>query len=108
MVCCPSEITPRIGTGTASLPLIQESGEVSSRAAEEGPRQQHLAGYTVADNPKHLVAHIWLHPIDSQQDLTLLLESGLDPLLIRQVQGDQFFVTLQQIGDRALCDAYSL
>jgi hypothetical protein len=38
------------------------------------------------------VAYIWLHSIDSQEDLALLLESSLYPLLISQVQGDQLLV----------------
>jgi len=53
------------------------------------------------------VAYIWLHSIDSQQYLTLLLEPGFDPLLIGQVQSDELFVTLQQICHRPLGNAYS-
>jgi hypothetical protein len=83
---------PSDGHGHCFLDLAQQSGEISSCTAEQGPGQQHLAGQTVADNPEHLVTDIRLHSIDGQQDLALLLESGLYPLLIRQVQGDQFLV----------------
>jgi len=49
-----------------------------------------------------------LHSIDGKPHLALLFEPELDPLLIRQVQGDQFLVTFQQIRDRALRDAHTL
>src|SRR6266700_3954184 len=58
------------------LDLTEQSGEIPSRTAEQGPCQQHLA------------ADIWLHPIDSQQHLALLLEPGLYSRLICQMQGD--------------------
>ena len=50
---------------------------------------------------------IGLQPIDGQDHAPLLLQPCLDPLLIRHAQGDQFFITLHQIGHTALRDAHS-
>jgi hypothetical protein len=38
---------------------------------------------------------IWLHPVNGEQDLSLLLESGLDPRFISQVQGHQLFIAFR-------------
>lgn len=54
----------------------------------------------------HLVPDIRLHPINSQQDLPLLLEASLDAFFIGQVQRHQFFIAFQQIGDGTLGDAH--
>ena len=46
--------------------------------------------------------HIWEAPIQCQNHLLLFLEPRLEPLRICQVQRQQFFITIQLIGHRAL------
>src|SRR5215471_13723226 len=72
--------------------LTQEGSEVSTCTAEQRSGQQHLTRQTIANDPQDLVPHIWLPSIYGEENLALLLESSLDPLLIGQVQGHQLFV----------------
>src|SRR5437762_12782775 len=53
----------------------------------------------------HLMAHIWLQPVNGQDHVSLLLQPCLDPLVICDAQGHQFFIALHQIGHTALCNA---
>ena len=71
------------------LDLREQGGEISSRAAEQAPRQQHLSGHAVADDPEHFMSDIGLHAVDGQDHLPLLLEPFEHPLLIGQVQCHQ-------------------
>ncbi len=49
------------------------------------------------------MSHIWLQAIQRQDYLFLFLQSFLQPLLIGQMQRQQFFIPVELIGDRALC-----
>ena len=51
--------------------------------------------------------HVRLQPIQRQDHLLLSLEPLLEPLGIRQMQRQQFFIAIELIGDRALCHHHS-
>src|SRR6266567_7869590 len=47
---------------------------------------------------------IRLQPVESQDDMALLLQAGLDPLLIGDAQAHQFFIALHQMGHGSFGD----
>lgn len=48
------------------------------------------------------VAHVWLHPINRQDDLPLRLQAGLQALWLVEMSGDQFLVAINQVIQGAL------
>src|SRR5258707_12755506 len=106
MVCCPSEMTPRMGTGTASLTspskvarsprVLLSKVRASSTSPDKQSRIIQSTSWPTSGCIPSMASSTWRGS----------LESGLDPLLICQVQCDQFFVAFQQIGDGPLGDAH--
>jgi hypothetical protein len=90
--------------GQRLLDLLEQGGEIVLRRAQEAPGEQHLPGQTIAQDPHDLVAHVRLQAVEGQQHASLRQQAVLQPVLIAQAQGEQLFIALHEVRDRALGD----
>jgi hypothetical protein len=88
--------------GQRLLDLLEQGGEILLRRAQEAPGEQNLPGQTVAQDPHDLMAHVGLQAVEGQQHAPLRQQAVLQPALIGQAQGEQLFIALHEVGDRAL------
>jgi hypothetical protein len=86
----------------AAPDLVDQPGQVRPGAAQQAPRQQHLAAEAVAQDPQHLVADVRLEPVDRQHHPALMSGNPLQPEAVRQPHGQQLIVPVQQVGHRPL------
>ena len=84
--------------------LIDQAGQVLGRGRQQAPGQEDLPGEAVAQDPEDFVADIGLHPIDGQDDATLVAQQRSQPLGVGRGQGPELVVAVQEVGDRALSD----
>ncbi len=90
--------------GEGFLDLAQQVGQVVLSTTVETAGKQDLTRKCVAQQPEHIMGFERLETVESQDDVTLLLEDSLEAGLVSQTQSEQFFVALKQIGDSALGD----
>ena len=84
------------------LDLAQQISQVLLASTVEAAGKQDFTRERVAQYPKHIVSFERLEAVESQDDMTLLLEELLETGLVSQAQSEQFFVALEQVGDGAL------
>ena len=105
---CPANRVLPVGNdapdrhGQRLLDLLEQGGEILLRRAQETPGEQDLPGQTVAQDPHDLVAYVGLQAVEGQQHAPLRQQAVLQPALIGQAQGEQLFIALHEVGDRAL------
>jgi hypothetical protein len=84
--------------------LVEQGGEIVLRRAQQAPSEEHLPGQAIAQYPDHLMAHIRLQAIQGEQHAALPEQAVAEAVLIGQPQGQQLFVALHEVRDRALGD----
>jgi hypothetical protein len=67
------------------LDFLEQSRDLPRSTAEQRTRSPDFFRQAVTHHPKHLVAHVGLSAIQSQNHVTLLLQEGRDPLSVGAV-----------------------
>ncbi len=86
------------------LDLAQHVSEVLLASAVKTAGEQDFTREGITQDPEHILGFEGLEPINGQDDMPLLREAVPQTGLVRETQGEQFFVALQQIGDGARRD----
>jgi hypothetical protein len=83
------------------LDLAQQVGQVVLARTVETASQQDFTRECVAQNPEHVLSFERLQTIKGEDDMALLLEELFEAGRLREMQREQFFVALQEVGDGA-------
>ncbi len=105
MVSSPSETTPLIGTASCfncSLAELRKAVKSPWVLLSKGRANRVSSERQSRTTQSTRVAHIWLQSSERQDPKPLLLQACLEPRLVSDAQGDQFFIALHQRGHTAL------
>ena len=89
------------------LDLGEEPGQVVAAGGQEAPGQEDLAAEAVAQDPEDLGADIGLPAVEGQDHTALARGDAPEALGIREGEGQQLIVAVQQVGDAARADVHT-
>jgi site-specific DNA recombinase len=90
-----------------ALHLAEQLGQIVLSGGQQAPGQQDLAREHIAEDPEHLVADIGLEAVDGQNHLAGRGSDPPEPRGVREREGQQLVVAVQQIADAARADRHA-
>lgn len=84
--------------------LLEQRRQILLTRREQALGQQDLTRETITQDPQHLMADIGLQTIQGQHDAALSFQDLPQSSVVREHDGAEFVVAIEEIGDRAFGD----